>query len=436
MKKSRVYEATNRIVVISLTVICALFFFYRPGFADSLDDLKRQIEVLQGKVQDLEQKQATQAEKTEVLSKGKGKGSFLLPGLNTELTIGGYVKLDAVHSDVKSGGDADLYFYPAAIPLDSEDSVSDHTRFGAKQSRLFVKSNTPTPWGDLKVHLEGDFYGEGGNQNVSNSSTWRLRHAYGQLGNLLAGQTWTTFMNVGALPETVDFGGPAAQLFIRQAQIRWTQPLEWGSIQVAAENPETTYIPSDTGVKTSADDDRLPDFVARVNLKTGLGSFSLAGLGREFRVESNNVSDSTYAGAVSVAGVIPTFGKDDFRFTVSYGNGLGRYMYTNFDGAELDLNDNSLDAVDQWGGFVAYRHFWMDALRSTVSYSYGEVDNDVDLVGTGVNKKFQSAHANLIWSPVPAVNLGIEYLWGYREIESGADGDLNRFQFSAQYSFF
>jgi len=58
---------------------------------------------------------------------------------------------------------------------------------------------------------------------VSNSHGFRLRHAYGTLGNFLAGQTWTNFMNPSSLPETLDFGGPVGQIFDRQAQVRWTQ---------------------------------------------------------------------------------------------------------------------------------------------------------------------------------------------------------------------
>jgi hypothetical protein len=429
----------NRIFsVIALFGAMTVFGFGSPAFAESLDTLKRQIEDLQRQVNDIEKKQASGGENKEAPVKGKGDGSFRLPGLNTDITIGGYIKLDVVHSDVSAGSDSDanLYFYPRAIPLSSAPSTGSNTSFTAKQSRLFIKSRTPTPFGDLKVHLEGDFYGEGGNQKVSNSSTWRLRHAYGELGNLLVGQTWSTFMNASALPETVDFGGPAAEIFIRQAQIRWTQPFEWGSVQVAAENPETWLIANDPTIATAPDDDNLPDLVGRVNFNTPVGALSLAVLGREYRIDSQGLDDSTYAGAVSLAGILPTFGKDDLRFTLNYGNALGRYMYTNFEGAQLDIATNEIKAVDQWGGFIAYRHFWTDTWRSTLSYSYGEADNFTDIVGDAVNKRFQSAHANVMWSPIPAVNFGLEYIWGYRELENGEDGELNRIQFGAQYKFF
>lgn len=428
--------------------------------ATTLDELKAQLEVLQQKVAELEARKAVedqQRQEAEVrkaaadaeqkaesdallVTRGEGEGTlnFRLPGIDTDVRLGGYIKADVVYSDVGAGSNSDFdrYFYPRAIPVGpAADKSTDKVMFTAKQSRLFVKTKTATPVGDLKIYLEGDFYGDGGNQVVSNSSTWRLRHAYGEIGNLLAGQTWSTFMDAGALPETIDFGGPAAQIFIRQAQVRWTQPFNWGSLQVAVENPETYFISSETGTSSTFDNERIPDMIGRVNYNSDFGKFSLAVMGREYRIDNDVASDSTYAGAVSAAGTVPTFGKDDLRFMLNYGNGLGRYMYTNFEGAALDVENDEIEQVDQWGGFLAYRHYWMDNLRSSLVYSYGEADNDTDVVPETVNKRFQSIHANLIWSPIPAVNLGLEYLYGQRELENDEDGDLNRIQFGAQYSF-
>ncbi|NNK33905.1 MAG: porin, partial [Xanthomonadales bacterium] len=45
------------------------------------------------------------------------------------------------------------------------------------------------------------------------------------------------------------------------------------------------------------------------------------------------------------------------------------------------------------------------------------------------------AHVNLIYSPVPKMDFGFEFMYADREVESGADGDLTRLQFSAKYAF-
>src|SRR5206468_998103 len=149
------------------------------------------------------------------------------------------------------------------------DNEHKQVKLGARESRLFVKTATPTPLGDLVTYLEGDLYGADGNESVSNSSGPRLRHAYATLGHFLAGQTWSNFMFVPALPETLDFGGPVGQIFARQAQVRWTQSFD-GSDSIAAgqwsvslENPESVLtVPG--GANFRADDDRFPDVTGQV----------------------------------------------------------------------------------------------------------------------------------------------------------------------------
>ena len=52
------------------------------------------------------------------------------------------------------------------------------------------------------MYIETDFYGSG--------SVLRLRHAYGSYGGLLAGQTWSTFVDDDNFPNTIDFESPMA----------------------------------------------------------------------------------------------------------------------------------------------------------------------------------------------------------------------------------
>ena len=113
---------------------------------------------------------------------------------------------------------------------------------------------------------------------------------------------------------------------------------------------------------------------------------------------------------------------------------IGRYAGIGFftDGI-LDAG-GQLDLPNQWAAIVSYRHFWSNQLRSTVALSGLHSSNPSGTFGS-VNKSAQSAHVNLIWSPVANTNLGVEYIYGRREIENGQTGKLNRIQASAQYSF-
>ena len=77
--------------------------------------------------------------------------------------------------------------------------------------------------GDVMGFIEMDFWGGGGNEIVSNSANPRIRHAFIKYKDVLAGQTWSTFMNTSAIPESADFAGATLGLvFIRQGQVRYT----------------------------------------------------------------------------------------------------------------------------------------------------------------------------------------------------------------------
>lgn len=424
--------------------------------AQAMEDLRQQIQTLENKVVDLEQQQqaleqAQQAnarklaeESRNTVTAGTTKGSFKLPGSNTSVTLGGYVKLDAVFSNPSAGvgSTADLFLQPAAIPVGpgAGDNEHNQVKFGARESRIFVKTSTPTSWGELVTYVEGDFYGADGNESVSNSSGTRLRHAYGSLGHLLAGQTWSNFMYVPSLPETVDFGGPAGQIFDRQAQVRWTQAIAgsgWfrgGQWSVAFENPESVVaVPG--GASFRADDDHVPDLTGQLLLEAGKGKVAVSALLRQIRADSRtpNVVDQSFGSAISVAGVFSTIGKDDVRFAATAGNGIGRYANGFFADGVVG-NDGALRLPRQWVWHAAYRHYWADSLRSSLVLSAAHASNPAETPGN-TNKGTTSVHANLIWAPVANTDLGIEYIRATRRTEDGQSGRLNRLQLSAKYAF-
>jgi hypothetical protein len=413
--------------------------------ADPLQDLKAQVDALLRKVAELERNQhATEAATPtsapgNVVTGGSTKGSFKLPGSNTSVTLGGYVKLDAIFTNPSAGvgSSADQELEAPNIPVGANAKTGERNqvKFHARQSRLFGATSTPTPWGDLTTYVEGDFFGAAGTESVSNSNGLRMRHAYGSLGGLLAGQTWTTFSDPATYPETLDFGGPVGVIFARQAQVRWTQPFTGGRWSLALENPETVAsLPG--GASFRADDDRLPDFAANVHFDTSFGKYSIAGVARQLRIDSLSAPatrEQKLATAFGVNGVVPVFAKDDVRFSAYAGNGIGRYSIGFLSDALVDANSR-LVAPTQWLAMAAYRHFWTANLRSTVALSGVGVSNPAG-TGAGVNKSSNSEHLNLIWSPAPQTNVGLEYIHARREVQGGDSGTVNRLQASAQYFF-
>jgi hypothetical protein len=410
--------------------------------ADAISDLKAQIDALQKKFDELAATQAAAAKAppapTNVVTGGATPGSFKLPGSDTSVTFGGYVKGDALYSSRSAGVNTvgDQALFPGLIPLSGANEGKQLT-LHARQSRFNIKTDTPTGMGGLSTFLEFDLFGTDGNESSSNSHNLRLRHAFGSLGGLLVGQTWSNFMDPGALPETLDFGGPVGSMFVRQAQIRWTQAFAGGKWSVSLENPESV-VALTSGASFRADDDRIPDITGKIDFNTAKGRYSLTGMARQIRLDSAAAPAATankWGGAIGFNGVIPTTGKDDFRFSVNYGNVIGRYSGngTTFRDGVLDANNN-LDLPNQWGAIASYRHFWTSNLRSTVALSGLGTSNSSTAHGSLI-KNVRSAHLNLIWSPAAKIDLGLEYIHARREIQSGQSGSLNRLQASAQYAF-
>jgi hypothetical protein len=363
---------------------------------------------------------------------------FTLPGSDTSLTIGGYAKLDAIWSDKSAGVDSvgDQIFNPGAIPVGpgAGERKTSQVTLHARQSRLWLGSSTPTSRGELRTYFEGDFFGADGNESVSNSHGFRLRHAYGSLGKFLAGQTWTNFFDVRAYPETLDFGGAAGQIFVRQAQVRWTDEHAGVQWSVAAENPESVLAVPGSASALRSDADHAPDLTARVGFGFHGGAYSVGVLAREIGVDSAAASDAQWGGALSFTAIVPTRGQDDLRLALNAGNAIGRYQELGFFPDGYVGADGRLRLARQTSGFIAYRHFWTPNLRSSLELSATD-SNPPDGTAAGINRASRSQHLNLIWSPLPAVNLGAELIHGERRVVGGDRGSLNRLQLAAQYSF-
>jgi hypothetical protein len=373
----------------------------------------------------------------------EGKPTFLFPGTETSVTLGGYIKLDAILSDKSTGVDSvgDQMLSPSLIPVgpDAGAHKENQVTLHARQTRLSLGTSTPTSRGDLTTYLEGDFFGDlpNGNETSTNSSGFRLRHAYGALGGFSAGQYWTNLFNQDAYPETLDFGGALGELFVRQAQVRWTQPFGSGEWSVSAENPESVLAVPGKSTTFRSDSDHVPDLVGRVKLAAGRGLYSIGVLAREIHVDSPAApaaSSAKWGGAFALTGIVPTLGKDDLRIDFNFGNAIGRYQVGGFFPDGYVDAAGELHLAPQASGYVAYRHFWSPTLRSTLEVSAASSAPPVDTFA-GINKADRSEHLNLIWRPVAGFDVGAELIHARRVVTGGDSGTLNRLQFSAQYSF-
>ena len=57
------------------------------------------------------------------------------------------------------------------------------------------------------------------------------------------------------------------------------------------------------------------------------------------------------------------------------------------------------------------------------------------LTGSSATESTSSISANVLYSPTKKITVGGEIKQATREVESGADGDMTRVQFSMKYAF-
>ena len=358
---------------------------------------------------------------------------------DTEFTYGGYIKLDTMWSDYSAGASAGTsvgrdFYVPSTLTVGDDDSSDAVFDMHARQSRFNFGTSTLLDNGKkINSKIEIDFLASaaGGNERVSNSFAPRIRHAFITYDGWLFGQTWSNFQNVGALPETLDFVGPAeGTVFVRQAQIKYTT----GAWSFSLENPEST-ITTTGGARVATDDASLPDFTARYTHKADWGNLVVTALARQLTYKVGGIDADETSFGVSASGMFKV-GDDYIKFMLTQGKGLGRYVGLNVAHGAV-LNGDELDAIDSTSGFVAYQHKWSSQWRSTFLYSFFSADNNTDLLSISGDptESTQSYSANILYSPVKRLTFGAELKHAERETQSGIDGDLDRLQFSVKYAF-
>jgi hypothetical protein len=366
-------------------------------------------------------------------------------GPTTTYKFGGYAKFDAMFSDYSGptpGTDALIrqFYVPSGIPLDgeSDDITAD---FQARETRINFRADTTTAGGDsITAFIEMDFFAVGGttaNELVSNSFSPRLRHAFIKYNKWTFGQTWSTFQDVAALPEALDFVGPAeSTTFVRQAMIRYTT----GGLELAVENPQTLVAgvdAADRGLST------MPDLIGRYTFKFGdKGSYlKVAGVYRSLKVDdtSGDGSQNDETGYGISASTKIMFGSADLRAMVTVGDGLGRYVGLGFvpDGY-VDPGTGEIATAEVVAAFVALRVPFGNGWRTNIMFGTTDISYDDDVLAAGSNGSASSFHVNLIKNILPKLDVGVELMYAERETvgpQVPNSGDFTRVQFSAKYAF-
>jgi hypothetical protein len=333
--------------------------------------------------------------------------------------IGGYVKADLIRDfDPIDSTDE---FDPTTIPVGAPPRTN--SRFHTRQSRLnldnrwLVRGEEP-----IRVMIEGDFFGD--------NSTFRLRHAYGESGHWLIGQTWSTFAHRAALPNTLDAVGDVASISRRQAQLRWTNHLIEDRLLFSAALEDSQVSVDDEFLSVGAPRSEFPDAIVRLRLMSETSQFQIAGLARRLGFQPNGQDVRTFTGrGMNVTGLVDITSDDRIYGGILWGSGIGDYR----DLPDLaPISTTQGKTLESLAWYVGLKHQWSTQWSSNLTYSAAAVEHTAFQAADALTENRYMA-ANLIWKPRKHGFIGVEYLRGFRENGDGNGDDANRIMMSVGF---
>jgi len=344
-------------------------------------------------------------------------GGMIVPGTNTSIHLYGYAETAVVH-DFKQSSSPDVFTDLMFQPLDNAGGVTRRTQFSAETSRIGFASSTPTPAGVFKTTVEADFYSYG----ADNRKLIRLRHAYGEYAGWLVGQTWSTFMDVDNLPETLDFNGPVGAPFSRRAQVRYAFGDAGSSVGVTLALEE----PADQFGGPSANE-RFPQLIARFDKRFARGTVNL----RLLTHEKRSPTETRRGYGVAIGGSFKLSPKDLLTGQFTRVDGDIDQLY-GANGYAIDAGSGAITFDRNRGLVLGYAHFFSDKLRANASFGM----NRGKRAQTANNRALREVFFNLIYSPIKNIDLGGEWVLGERETFDGQTGTLSRLGLMGRYSFY
>ena len=330
---------------------------------------------------------------------------------------------------------------------EDEFGADGNTYFSVRQTRFGTKAWFPTKLGEVFTVFEFELFGTGVD---AGQTTFRLRHAYGELGHFGVGQYWSPFMDIDVFPNSLEYWGPSGMIFFRNIQIRW-MPIQGDTrLTIALERPGASgdqgQYDDFIGLDDVATHFPLPDLSAEYRHAGEWGYVEVAGILRYIEWDDLGTDQFDLAGSATGWGVnlssnLKLGDASTLRLQVVYGEAIENYF--NDSTVDIGIEPNPGDpttpikgvALPALGIVGFLDHNWSSEWSTSIGYSLTDIDNassqDPSAFSSG-----QYALVNLLHTPVPNVMYGAELQYGYRKnFSDGWTVDDFKVQFSFKYNF-
>ena len=355
-----------------------------------------------------------------------------IPGTDTQFLIGGYLQLDGLATRKKQDGDEQNTFIVSTTPFGPADA--DY-RLSVRQSQINWLSRTPTEIGDVWTRLEANLF------PLDGDTAPTLNQLFVRVGDrLIVGKTYSTFMDDGILPTTLDYNGPSGVTFVRQWLARVSIPFGSGwALQASVEEPQADYSAGGALLSVKTDAHRA-DLAARIRYEGDRGHLQLAGLSRSINATAESPFGTrerrVNGTGVSLSGSLNLFDDDTLLWQAVTGEGVGRYFNDPLSATGVALgSDRRLELVRSSGATLYYQHKWAPDWMTVAGASTLWVSDD-DLRPPDALRRVVYASANLLHRLTPTLIVGGEVLWGEATQVGGASATNVRMQLSVRYLVF
>ena len=315
-------------------------------------------------------------------------------------SLGGQVTLRASYDFDGISGAQD--FIPATIAVPGTYATRQKFGLDGTTSRIFLKAIANSKkLGRVTLYFSTDFRGGG-----TNSYTPRIRSAYVSFKGFTFGRDVTTFCDLNAAPNTIDFQGPNAYNYFFSTMIRYEHSIYRDILKfgVAAELPNVSGTYGDSFASIPQ---RVPDFPVYMQVNWGRNKeshFRASAVFRDMYLHNESTGNNTslFGWGVQASGNIKVAGPLQLFFNGVYGEGITPYIQ-DLSGIGLDFTPNphnprSIQTMPMYGWQAAAQiDLVPNKLAISGGYSMAEVCRRNGAYADDEYRRGQYVFGNIFW---------------------------------------
>jgi hypothetical protein len=354
-----------------------------------------------------------------------GAGFYYIPGTDTCIKIGGFVRTEWMHN---AGGS----FTPSVDATFDRDFSDTQNR---SRAAITTDVRSQTEYGTLRSYMQWGW------DVTNNVSGFYKNRAFIQLAGFTAGLSSSFFDNFGFAAYSnqtnwigSDVGGGGINV------IGYTAQLGNGlsaSVAIEDANVRRTSISVDTSTYGGA---HLPDFTANLRVDQAWGSAQVMGAIHEVYpgqlVGLHNDNKYGFAVGAGVMFNLPMLGKgDNIAAQVVYGKGATGYNIrsgafsitrggntvaaTAVDDAVCSATALGCELTETWSVVAGYNHGWNAKWKTSIYGGYTEANysSTAETYATaaagGLDYSFWQIGSRTVWTPVANLDLSVDVMYNH-----------------------